>query len=91
MKLDARTATNKAVILKRLSEKSKNNAGTLTQQVQDIRYELEGTRDKANNEVDNLKSLLSVDSEKKGMLENRVETLENIVVNIEHECADAKE
>ena len=42
------------------------------QQVQDLRDELEGTRDKENDEVDNLNFLLNVDAVKK-------ETLDNIV------------
>ena len=45
--------------------KAKQKSGTLTQQVQDLRYQLEVTRDKANDEVYNLKSLLNVDSAKK--------------------------
>ena len=40
---DSRTATNKSDIHKRLSEQSKHKAGTLMQQVQDLRDELEGT------------------------------------------------
>ena len=72
MKWDARTAAKKATIYKRLSEQSKQKAGTLTQQVQDLRDELEGTRDKENDEVDNLNFLLNVDAVKK-------ETLDNIV------------
>ena len=65
LKRDALMATKKAAIHKWLSEHYKQKAGTLTQQVQDLRYELEGTRDKANDEVDNLKSLLNVDASKK--------------------------
>ena len=61
----------------------------MTQQVQDLRDELGGIRDKENDEDDNLKSLLNVDAAKKKMLENRVETLENRVVDLEHDCAEA--
>ena len=91
MKQDARTDTNKSAIQKRLSEQSKLKSGNLTQKIQDLRHELEGIRDKANNEVDNLKSLLNVDAAKKEMLENRVKTLENRVVNLDHEYAEATE
>ena len=48
-------------------------------------------RDKANNEVDNLKYLLNVDATKKETLDNRVETLENRVFDLEHDCAEATE
>ena len=65
LKWDAKTDTKKAATHKRMSEQSKQKAGTLTQQVQDLRYELEGTQDKAKDEVDKLKSLLIVDSAKK--------------------------
>ena len=82
-------ATNKADIHKRLSEQSKQKSGTLTQQVQDLRDESEVTGYKANNEVDNLKSLLNVDPAKKEKLQNRVETLDNKVVDIEHNCDEA--
>ena len=75
MKRDARTATKKSAIHKRLSEQSKSKVCTLTQQVQYLRDELKGTRDKANNEVDNLKSLLNVDAVNKEKLDNSVETL----------------
>ena len=63
----------------------------MAQEFQDLRYELEGIRDKANNEVDNIKYLLNVDAAKKEILENRVETLENIVVDLENDCAEATE
>ena len=72
LKRDARTATKKSAIHKRLSGNSKQKAGTLTQQVQYLRDELEITQDKAKDEVYNLKSLLNVDAVKK-------ETLDNIV------------
>ena len=49
----------------------------MTQQVQDLRDELEVIRDKANDEIDNLKSLLNVDAVKKEWLENISETLDN--------------
>ena len=68
MKQDARTATNKSSIHKRLSEQSKKKAGTLMQKVKDLRDKLEGTQDTANDEVDNLKYLLNVDTEKKETL-----------------------
>ena len=84
-------ATSKSDIHKQLSENFKLKAGTLTQQVQDRRYEFEGTRDKENEEVDNLKSLLNVDATKKETLDNRVETLESIVVDLEHNYAEATE
>ena len=61
----------------------------MTQQVQDLRYKLEGIRDKANDEVDNLKPLLNVDADKKKTLENRAETLENIFFDLEHDFAEA--
>ena len=91
MKQDGRTATKKAATHKRLSEQSKQKAGNLTQQVHDLGNELEGIRNKANNEVDNLKSLLNVDYTKKKTLENRVEALDNTVVDIYHDCAEATE
>ena len=68
MKRYAQKATKKSAIRKRLSEQSKQKAGNFTQQVQDLRYELEGIRYKANYEVDNLKSLLNVDVAKKETL-----------------------
>ena len=83
--------TSKSDIHKQLSENFKLKAGTLTQQVQDRRYEFEGTRDKENEEVDNLKYLLNVDATKKETLENRLEKLENIVVDLEYDCAKATE
>ena len=52
---------------------------------------MEGTRDKSNDEVYNLKSLLNFDSVKKETLKNRMETLENRVVNLEHDCSEATE
>ena len=52
---------------------------------------MEGTQDKAKNEVDNLNPLLNVDATKKETLENRLEKLENIVVDIEHDCGKATE
>ena len=91
MKQYARTATKKSAIHKRLSEKSKQKAGNLTQQVQDLRDELEVIRDKANDDIDNLKSLLNVDAVKKEWLENISETLENRVVDLEHEFGEATE
>ena len=72
-------------------EQPKQKAGTFMQQVQYLRDELEGIRDKANNEVDNLKSLLNFDASKKETLDNRVETLDNRVVNLEHDCDEATE
>ena len=68
MKRDAQTATKKSVIHKRLSEKFKHKAVTLKQKFQDLIDELSGTRDKANDEVNNLKYLLNVDTEKKETL-----------------------
>ena len=58
------------------------------QKVKDLRDKLEGTQDTANDEVDNLKYLLNVDTEKKETLQNRVEMLHNIVVGLEHDCAE---
>ena len=49
LKQDSRTATKKAAIHKWLYEQSKHKAVTLTQQVQDLRDELEGTQDKASD------------------------------------------
>ena len=43
-----------------------------------------GIRDKENDEADNLKSLLNVDTAKK-------ETLENRVVDLEQDCDEATE
>ena len=63
----------------------------MTQQVQDLIYELEGTRDKANNECDNLKPLMNVDATNKERLENRVETLDNIVLDLDHDCTEKTE
>ena len=63
----------------------------MKQQVQDLKDELGVIRDKANDEVDNLKSLLNVYAAKKETLDNRVETLENIVVDLEHDCAESTE
>ena len=84
-------ATKKAPIYKQLHEQSKQKAGTLPQQLQDLRDELEGTRYKANDEVGKLKSLLNVDATNKETLQNRVETLEIGVVDIEHDCDEATE
>ena len=89
MKRDAQTATKKSVIHKRLSEKFKHKSVTLKQKFQDLIDELSGTRDKANDEVNNLKYLLKIDADNKETLENRVETLENRVVDLEHDCAEA--
>ena len=61
LKQDDWTATKKCDIYKQLYGQSNQKAGNLTQQVQDLRDELEGIRDKANDEVDNLNSLLNVD------------------------------
>ena len=63
----------------------------MTQQVQELRDDLEVTQYKANDEVGNLNSLLNVDYVKKETLYNRVETLENIAVGIEHEYSEATE
>ena len=60
-----KTATKKAAIQKWLSEQSKKKEGTLIQKFQDLRDELEGTRDRANYEIDNINSLLNVDATKK--------------------------
>ena len=68
LKRDAWKATNKAAIHKRLSEQSKEKAGNLMQEFQDLIYEWEGIQDKANNEADNLNSLLNVDAVKKETL-----------------------
>ena len=70
--IEAQTANKKYAIHKRLSEQSKKKAGTLMQKVKDLRDKLEGTQDKANDEVDNLNYLLNVDAENKETLENRV-------------------
>ena len=70
LKRDARTATMKAAIHKRLSEQSKQKAGNLMQQVQNLRNKLEEKRYKAYNEVGNLNSILNFDSAKKETPQN---------------------
>ena len=52
---------------------------------------MEVTQDKANDEYNNLKSLMNVDAAKKEILEIRAETMDNRFVNLEHECVEATE